>query len=300
MNSDHAHRGLPVVLVTGANGQLGRELQDLAPQHPQYQFIFLSRDQLRIDQEAEVRSAVSLHHPGFCINCAAYTAVDKAESEKEEAFLINAKAVGNLAAICREYGARFIHISTDYVFDGIATEPYKESDQTDPVNIYGASKLEGERVAMKNNPESLIIRTSWVYSSYGKNFVKTMLRLMREKDELNVVNDQYGSPTYAADLADVILQIVNKAYISTLPGTIPAGIFHYSNDAAITWFEFAIAIRDLIRSKCTINPISTADFPTPAKRPGYAVLDKASIQDAFGIELKDWKQSLASCLKLID
>ena len=225
------------ILVTGANGQLGKEIQQLARPDPHpiamgYDFIFLSKEDLPVNDPGSVKEFFAKHHPVFCINCAAYTAVDKAESEKELAFRVNAEAVGVLAAVCSEYNCRFIHISTDYVFDGKASVPYKEETATNPQTVYGASKLEGEKRALQFNPGSIIIRTSWVYSEFGKNFVKTMLKLMSEKEEINVVNDQYGSPTYAADLAKAILQITGIP--ATHDSRLTTHIYHFSNEGIIT------------------------------------------------------------------
>lgn len=279
----------PKILVTGANGQLGKELKQLESQYPQFEFIFLSREDLPIHHFELVRNFFKGYHPQYLINCAAYTAVDRAESEKDLAFQVNGEAVGVLAAVCKEYGTRFLHISTDYVFDGTATTPYKEDAPTNPQSVYGASKLEGEKEALHFNPDSIIIRTSWVYSEFGRNFVKTMMKLMGEKDQLYVVNDQIGSPTYAADLADVIMQIISS-------GKWSPGIYHFSNEGVISWFDFATAIRDLTESTCKVTAIPTTSYPTPAKRPVYSVLDKSKIDGTFGITPKDWKDSLRSCL----
>jgi len=280
----------PKIVVTGGNGQLGKELQEISSSYPQFEFYFLTREDMPIDQFELVRNYFSALKPAYCINCAAYTAVDKAESEKNLAFLINGEAVGVLAAVCKEYDTKFIHISTDYVFNGEATYPYTENFPTDPINVYGASKLEGERNAMQFNPDSIVIRTSWVYSSYGKNFVKTMMRLMNEKDEIKVINDQVGSPTYAADLAEVILQII--------PDWKP-GIYNFSNEGIITWYEFAVAIKEIINCPCDIKPIITAEYPTPARRPGYSVLDKTKIQETFDVQLKNWTERLTICIEKI-
>lgn len=283
------------ILVTGANGQVGKELQQLAPSFPQFEFIFLSKEELPIHQSELTRNTFKTHQPQFCINCAAYTAVDKAESERDLAFQVNGEAVGVLAMVCKEYESRFIHISTDYVFDGTSTVPYKEDAPVNPQGVYGASKLEGEKLVMKLNPDSLIIRTSWVYSEFGKNFVKTMLKLMSEKEVVNVVNDQIGSPTYAADLADTILKLANNGQWAK--GHRHAGIYHYSNDGVTNWYDFAVTIQRMTNSKCKVNPISTAQYPTPAKRPAYSVLDTAKIQRTFGLKVKDWKKSLGVCLE---
>ncbi|HET9056472.1 MAG TPA: dTDP-4-dehydrorhamnose reductase [Chitinophagaceae bacterium] len=287
----------PVILVTGANGQLGKELRDVASSYPQYQFIFLSREDLPIHHFELVRNFFEALRPDFCINCAAYTAVDKAELEKELAFQVNGEAVGVLAAVCKKKSTRFIHISTDYVFDGSATIPYKETSATNPLNIYGASKLDGERQALHFNPDSIIIRSSWIYSSHGKNFVKTMIQLMNERDQLNVVNDQIGSPTYAGDLAIAIMHIVNKCPLSNV--ACKSGIYHYSNDGVISWYDFASAIKEITGSKCIIHPIASSQYPTPAKRPYYSVLNKEKIIEAFQLSIPYWKDSLKSCIEKI-
>ena len=284
----------PKILVTGGNGQLGKELQQLSSLYPQFEFYFLTREDMPIDQFDLVRNYFNTLQPAYCINCAAYTAVDKAESEKELAFLVNGEAVGVLAAVCKEHDTKFIHISTDYVFNGEGTYPYTENFPTDPVNIYGASKLEGEKDAIGFNPDSIIIRTSWVYSSFGKNFVKTMIRLMNEKDEIKVVNDQVGSPTYAADIAEVILKIIGNEQLTI--GNWKPGIYNFSNEGIITWYEFAVALKEIINCPCDVKPITTSEYPTPAKRPAYSVLDKTKIQETFGVQLKDWKKSLSFCI----
>ena len=287
----------PTILVTGSGGQLGKELQDLAPLFPQFEFVFLSKEDLPIHNFELVRVFFNSVKPAYCINCAAYTAVDKAETEKELALQVNGEAVGVLAAVCKEYDTKFVHISTDYVFNGEATYPYTENFPTDPVSVYGATKLEGEKQAVGFNPDCIIIRTSWVYSSYGKNFVKTMIRLMNEKDEIKVVNDQIGSPTYAADLAEVILNIISTSQL-VIDKWVP-GVYNFSNEGIITWFEFAEAIKEIIKCPCEVKPIPTSGYPTPAKRPAYSVLDKTKIQETFGIHLKDWKESLAACIEKI-
>jgi dTDP-4-dehydrorhamnose reductase len=280
------------ILITGANGQLGMEFRTIAALYPAYDFLFANREELSISDSASVEKFFSENNISYCINCAAYTAVDKAETETGIANDINGTAVGRLAAVCKQYNALFIHISTDYVFNGDATSPYKESDATDPVNAYGASKLLGEEEAMKNNPASIIIRTSWVYSSYGKNFVKTMLRLMCEKESISVVNDQVGCPTYANDLAVAIMQILAEE--NPQPG-----IYNYSNKGVISWYDFAVAIKEISNSKCTVNPVPSSQYPTPAKRPKYSVLDTSKIQRAFKIDIPGWKESLEKCIALL-
>lgn len=280
------------ILVTGANGQLGKELKQLSSSFPQFEFQFLSREDLPIHHFELVRNFFNAYHPAYLINCAAYTAVDRAESEKELAFQVNGEAVGVLAAVCKEKNCRFIHISTDYVFDGTVTTPYKEDHPTNPQSVYGASKLEGEQQAFQFNPDSIVIRTAWVYSEFGKNFVKTMLKLMSEREELSVVSDQVGSPTYAADLAAAILHIISS-------GKWQAGIYNYSNEGVISWYDFAVAIKELAGSNCKVNAIPTSAYPTPAKRPAYSVLDKSKIMATFDLPIPGWKKSLVTCLKRI-
>jgi dTDP-4-dehydrorhamnose reductase len=277
------------IIVTGANGQLGRELREISGGYPQWDFIFLTRADLSIEDDAATLAFFEKIRPAYCINCAAYTAVDKAETEKEAAFLINGLAVGSLAAACSRVNARFLHVSTDYVFDGNSSVPLQEGDPTGPVNVYGASKWQGEQLALQHNRETVIIRTSWVYSEFGHNFVKTMIRLMKEKESINVINDQIGSPTYAADLAAVIGQIV------TGPVFVP-GIYHYSNEGQISWYDFAATIKELTGSVCIVNPIPGSQYPTPAKRPHYSLLDKSLIRSTYGIKIPGWRDSLSVCI----
>lgn len=289
MNASSVATHKPKVLVTGANGQLGKELRQLEKAWPQFDFLFLSREDLPIHHFELVRQFFAAEHPDYLINCAAYTAVDKAESEKELAYQINAEAVGVLAAICKQQHCRFIHISTDYVFDGNGHRPYTEDDPCSPQSVYGASKYKGEQLALQFDPGCIIIRTSWVYSSFGKNFVKTILHLLKEKPALSVVNDQKGSPTYAADLAEAILSIISST--SWKPG-----IYNYSNTGNITWHAFALAIAALQHSSVPIQGISTDQYPTAARRPAYSVLDTTKIAETFGVPIRDWKESLARCL----
>lgn len=285
---------LPKILVTGANGQLGSEINKLANTHSNYEWVFCTRAQMPLDDEKACIDFLTETQPQFVINCAAYTAVDKAElpEEKENLFQINAGTVKAITAFCKINRVKFIHISTDYVFDGTGNVPYKETDTTNPVNMYGTSKLLGEQHIEAVNDDAVIIRTAWVYSSFGKNFVKTMLRLMQERAAINVVSDQLGTPTYAADLAQAIISIINSHQWHP-------GVYHYSNEGIISWFDFAIAIKELSNSNCTVNPIPTSSFPTPAKRPAYSVLDKTKIKTTFGIQINQWKDSLAICLQKI-
>jgi dTDP-4-dehydrorhamnose reductase len=283
------------ILVTGANGQLGSELRTLSQHFLQYSFLFTDKEELAIDDAAAIEKYFETHAINFCINCAAYTAVDKAETETDTAFLINASAAGILAAACKKYKAGFIHISTDYVFNGNGNLPYKETDTADPVNAYGQSKLKGEQLVQENNPAAIIIRTSWVYSAFGNNFVKTMLRLMKERQSINVVNDQFGCPTYAADLAAAIMHII-AVWQSKSHHT----LFNYCNSGVINWYQFAVAIKEITGSSCMVNAIPAAQYPTPAKRPQYSVLDTALIKETFAINIPEWKDSLRSCLKQME
>ena len=278
------------IVVTGANGQVGRCLQKASNAFPGFEFHFLGREHFPVDNHQLTRDILNAMAPFVVINTAAYTAVDKAETETEMANSINGYAVGNLARHCATLGARFLHISTDYVFNGMANRPYTEADATDPINAYGASKLLGEQLAQKEYKDTAIVRTSWVYSQYGHNFLKTMLKLMGERDIVKVVNDQYGAPTYAADLAAVLLNMVCGEQWH-------AGIFHYSNKGVISWFQFAQAIRDEGKfDNCTIEPIPTSQFPTLAKRPMYSVLDCTKIEKTFGSERRDWRSALHRCM----
>ncbi len=279
----------PVILITGANGQLGKEFRAFENKFPFYRFIFVGREELPVQNNEQLIEFFQRHQPAFCINCAAYTAVDKAETEKDEAFLVNATAVGLLASVCRQFNTKLVHISTDYVFDGLSPVPYTEEDATCPVNTYGASKLKGEELCLQNNPNAMIIRTAWVYSIFGNNFVKTMIRLMKERSSLSVVNDQVGAPTYAADLAGAIMDIIERGYWK-------AGQFHYSNGGKISWYDFAVAIKELTGSSCQVTPISTSQYPTPAKRPSFSLLNTTKIKNTFSISVPDWRASLEKCL----
>jgi dTDP-4-dehydrorhamnose reductase len=287
-----ANDSRPLVLVTGANGQLGKELQQLEKKWPLFRFLFLSREDLPIHHFELVRNFFKASKPSVLINCAAYTAVDKAEQEPLLARQVNAEAVGLLAAVCAANQCRFIHVSTDYVFDGTATSPYKEEDLTAPQSVYGQTKLEGERQALLANPQTVIIRTSWVYSSFGKNFVKTIIRLLQDKPQISVVKDQLGSPTFAADLANSILQIISSN--NWIPG-----IYNYSNSGIISWYQFAEEIGKLAGSSTPIRGISTEEYPTPAKRPAWSVLDTSKIVSTYGVTIKDWKESLGQCIREI-
>jgi dTDP-4-dehydrorhamnose reductase len=283
----------PTIAVTGSNGQLGWELQQLASAFEVFEFIFTDRSTLDISNESAFDVFFQQHQPKFLINAAAYTAVDKAESDQANALLVNATAVGYLAAACQKYNCQLIHISTDYVFNGNATNPYQPNDTTDPVNYYGYTKLQGELLAQQNCPESIIIRTSWVYSSHGNNFVKTMVRLMQQRESINVVADQTGSPTFAKDLAEAILIIIQEK----LQGNTNSGIYHFSNEGVITWYDFAVAIKELIHSNCAVHPIPTTAYPTTAKRPLNSAMNLQKLVSDFGVTLKPWSESLQVCVQ---
>jgi dTDP-4-dehydrorhamnose reductase len=285
------------VLITGANGQLGSEIRELVTMYENLDAAFTDFDTLDITNQEAVFNFIGQWNPEYIINCAAYTAVDKAENEISKAYQLNAIGPENLANACARSGARLIHISTDYVFDGMAYQPYTEDVKPNPQSIYGKSKLKGEENVVTSCPSALIIRTSWLYSSYGNNFVKTMIRLGTERDLLKVVFDQVGTPTYARDLASVIIGIIkNSAMDDTLWNP---GIYHYSNEGVCSWYDFAIGIHHLAGLSCHTAPIESKDFPTLAKRPFYSVLNKTKIKSAFGIKIPYWRQSLHECIKII-
>ncbi|RLZ10503.1 dTDP-4-dehydrorhamnose reductase [Faecalibacter macacae] len=278
------------ILVTGANGQLGQSIKEVSNNYNQLDFVFVSRTELDITNNDLVVSYFNENKFDAVVNCAAYTAVDLAESDIDNARLVNATATKNLAEATAKADIPFIHLSTDYVFDGTVSTPRLESDQVNPIGVYGQTKLEGEQLALETNPKTIIIRTAWVYSKYAKNFVKTMLWLFNEKEEIGVINDQIGSPTNAVDLADAIAQILSKDELTY-------GIYNYSNEGECSWFDFASKIKELTNSSIKINPIPTTSYPTPAKRPAYSLLDKTKIKQTYAIEIPNWEDSLAKELK---
>lgn len=280
------------ILVTGANGQLGQCLQKISSQFEEFEFIFTDSETLDITNKEEVNDFFWQNAPDFCINAAAYTAVDLAETDIEKAFLVNADGTENLAEACAENNAQFIHVSTDYVFDGENNLAYTEEDFTNPLGVYGASKLAGDELALEVNPCSVILRTSWVYSEFGKNFVKTMLNLFATKEELNIVADQFGQPTNANDLAEAIMKIIKSEKITP-------GIFNFSNLGRISWFDFAEKIAELSEAKIKLNAIETSQYPTPAKRPKNSVLDLEKISKTYAIQLKPWEESLEDCVQIL-
>lgn len=282
---------MPNILVTGSNGQVGSEIKELSPSYP-YRFYFTDKTELDITDVNGVRKFIIQNNIDTIINCAAYTAVDKAQSEQELADKVNQQAVKNLAMLSNEFGIKLIHISTDYVFDGTSFKPYTEDDVTNPNGVYGKTKLDGEKALLEYNlKNSIIIRTSWVYSYYGANFVKTMLRLGKEKESLGVIFDQVGTPTYAKDLAKTILAILPKI------NNEKTEIYNYSNEGVLSWYDFAKEIMRMAKLDCKINPIETKEYPTPAKRPHYGLLNKAKIKKEFNLEIPYWKDGLDDCLK---
>jgi dTDP-4-dehydrorhamnose reductase len=281
------------ILVTGSKGQVGNELQALAANYPVFSFVYIDREELDITNTQKVNAFFDEHAFDYCLNCAAYTAVDKAESDAATAQKVNVLGTRNLATAAQKQQCRFIQISTDYVYHNNQNTPFIESDPTHPQGVYAQTKLDGDLAALALHSECLVIRTSWVYSSFGQNFVKTMLRLGKEKSELGIIFDQIGSPTYARHLAQAMLDIVQLH---------PAefnGIYHYSNEGVCSWYDFARAIFELKGIECTTNPIETKDYPTPAKRPHFSLLNKAKIKQTFKTAIPHWRSALEECLQLM-
>lgn len=284
---------MKTILVTGANGQLGNSIRLKANQHPQYNFLFTDVDTLDITDAAAVKAMVKDNQVNYILNCAAYTAVDKAEDNEDLCRRLNCDAVHVLGEAAREANAKIIHVSTDYVFSGTNYRPYKETDDTRPVSAYGRTKLAGEEALVKVCPDAIIIRTAWLYSEFGNNFVKTVLRLGKERDQLGFVFDQAGTPTYAGDLAEAILTIVT----ADEKGTFVPGIYHYSNEGVCSWYDFTVKVLQIAGIECNVRPIETKDYPTRAVRPPYSVLNKGKIKETYGITIPHWEESLRICLK---
>ncbi len=288
---------MPSILVTGANGQVGKELQGLASLFSQYDFVFADLPDFDITDTEAIRSLYDKHKFAYCINCAAYTAVDKAESDAELAYKVNVFGVENLATIGLDYNTQLIQLSTDYVYHNHQNTPFKEGDPTNPQGVYASTKLQGDEIAAKIDSKSTIIRTSWVYSAFGHNFVKTMLRLGQERDSLGVIFDQIGTPTYAYDLAKAILTIIQKVDKNEIEASKLSGVYHYSNEGVTSWYDFAKAIFRIENIQCKVNAIETKDYPTPAKRPHFSLLNKQKIKSTFDIEIPHWEESLDQCIQ---
>ncbi|WP_294314745.1 dTDP-4-dehydrorhamnose reductase [uncultured Chryseobacterium sp.] len=281
------------ILVIGGNGQLGCCIRKIASEFElDYEFSFTDSQMLDITNEDQINTFFTEYKPDYCINASAYTAVDLAEKENEKAFAVNADGVGYLAQACKDINAILIHVSTDYVFDGETNLCYSEDDFTNPIGVYGESKLKGEELAMEINPKTIILRTSWLYSEFNKNFVKTMLNLFSQKDELGIVGDQFGQPTNANDLAEAIMSIIEaweKKY----------GIFHFSNYPETTWFEFAEKIAEFSGSKIKLNKLTTDQYPTPAKRPKRSTMCLDKIEKVYNVETRHWENSLEECIEIL-
>ena len=281
------------VLVTGGDGQLGKCLKGIQEKYNNIEFFFANKSVLDITQEPLVENFFTQNNFDWCINCAAYTAVDKAENDIENSEKINSIGVKNLAEACSKNSIKIIHISTDFVFDGKQNRAYREDINVNPLGVYGHTKLLGETELIKGNPKHFIIRTSWLYSEFNHNFMKTMLRLAKEKEELNVVSDQIGTPTYARDLAKVIVNIIKQ-------DSPTYGVYHYSNEGVASWYDFAKAIFDLKNIKIKVNPVHTESYPTPSKRPHFSVLDKTKIKNTFSIDIPYWRDSLKEALSNLE
>ena len=282
------------VLVTGSNGQLGSEINHISTNYLKLNCLFRDIPELDICNIELLERFIIDNKINAVINCAAYTSVDKAEEEEQITQKVNSEGVKNLAKVLQKVKGKLIHISTDYVFDGNHSKPYRESDQVNPVGIYGKTKREGELAIINSNVDSIVIRTSWLYSSFGNNFVKTMQRLGNEKNSLNVISDQIGTPTYARDLAKVCLDILSQSMDENINKN--GIIYHYSNEGEASWYDFAITIMELLDLSCIVNPVKTKDYPTKARRPHYSVLDKTKIKKNFNIKIPYWKESLEECI----
>ncbi len=287
------------ILVTGANGQVGSELKALVAQYPDFNFDFVDKEELDITDEVAVMAYFENKKFAYCLSCAAYTAVDKAEEQKDIAMLVNTVGAKNLAVAAQKTGGRMLHLSTDYVYHNNQNTPFVETDETNPQGVYAESKLAGDRTVLNINPKNLVIRTSWVYSTFGNNFVKTMLRLGADRDKLTVIFDQIGTPTYAYDLAKAMLDILTKIENKEVESDSIGGVYHYSNEGVTSWYDFATAIFRIENINCKVSPIETKDYPTAAKRPHFSLLNKAKIRGAFGLEIPHWEVSLDRCLKAL-
>ncbi len=280
------------ILVTGSKGQLGNEMQIIAKKEFDFIYFFTDVDELDITNVDAIDNFVAGNKIDYIVNCAAYTAVDKAETDFEVCYKINAQAVKNIAEVAKKHNLKVIHVSTDYVFNGENFKPYTEEDKVCPVSVYGKSKLEGEKALFETMQEAVVIRTSWLYSSFGNNFVKTMMKLGAEREALNVIFDQVGTPTYAADLAEAIVTILKS------DDFIP-GIYHFSNEGVCSWYDFAIKIHQLAGIKCIVRPIESKEYHFPTPRPHYSVLNKAKIKKTYGVDIPHWEKSLKKCIDIL-
>lgn len=283
---------MATILITGSNGQLGNEMRQVSTQYADFEYIFTDVAELDICNKLALDAFVKENAVQYIVNCAAYTAVDKAEDDEELCFKINADAVRNIGEVAAANGIKVVHVSTDYVFDGTNFKPYNEDQEVSPATVYGQSKLAGEQALLESNPESVIIRTAWLYSSFGNNFVKTMIKLGTERDALNVVFDQVGSPTYAADLAEAIMQVVSHE--SFVPG-----IYHFSDEGVCSWYDFTKTIHRMAGVECNVRPIESWQYPARTPRPHYSVLNKAKIKTTYGIVVPHWEDSLKKCIDLL-
>ena len=283
---------MKTILITGSKGQLGNEMQQAAVRYPQFNYIFTDVDELDICDKTALDAFVKANSVNFIVNCAAYTAVDKAEDDVKLCYKINSDAVRNIGEVADSNGIKVVHVSTDYVFDGTNHIPYTEIQEVSPATVYGKSKFAGELALLESCKDSVIIRTAWLYSSFGNNFVKTMMKLGSERDTLNVVFDQVGSPTYAADLAEAIMKVVSAE-------NFVAGIYHFSDEGVCSWYDFTKTIHKIARISCNVQPIESKDFPARTPRPHYSVLNKAKIKSTYGITIPHWEESLEKCIKIL-
>lgn len=285
------------ILVTGSKGQVGQEIKSLSDRFPTFSFIYIDVEELDITNSAAVNLFFENNKVDFCINCAAYTAVDKAEEVQEIAYKVNVEGVKSLIEACQKQDGKLIQLSTDYVYHNNQNTPFKEGDETNPQGVYARTKLQGDQLALLGG--GMVIRTSWVYSSFGNNFVKTMLRLGAERSELGVIFDQIGTPTYARDLAQAILEIIDKFAIDEVGRDLFSDIYHFSNEGVASWYDFAMAIFEMSNITTKVNAIETKDFPTAAKRPPFSVLNKNKIKETFGVKVPYWRDSLKACLGIL-
>ncbi len=285
------------ILVTGGDGQVGMELQNLQAHYPKFTFRFTDAKDLDITDVAAINQYFDGFRPDYIYNCAAFTAVDKAEEVVGLALKVNTLGAENLAKAAKKYGSKLFHISTDYVYDSSQNTPYIEGDSAHPGGIYAITKYLGDKAVLDIHPSSIILRTSWVYSSYGHNFVKSMQKFGVERDQLNIVYDQIGTPTYAHDLAKAMLDITQKLESNELESSVAQGVFHYSNEGVASWYDFAVAIFDLEGIECDVQPILSKEYPTPARRPPFSLMDKGKFKATFGLPIPYWRESLVACLK---